>query len=322
MLKNKHLARGIKSASILSRLNDMIDNINKKEPSEAQSEAAAQSEAEAQSEAAARNDKVIVPNSNKNLQFVNANPIVICVYQIRYDGLYPYIVYLLQKNKVDNTMNFISFPSFDGGKSNKRIKPNCIAYVNRNFPNLSELTYEGFFETAEKNVVILKNTSNDSIIPIDRANDSIWTTAHEIINLRKVLNFSIHKNVIELYEKNTEFLYVKNINNINYETPMIGYYSSNENDYEKIDIYREVIIPALGKCYYLYLNIPAANVMEANAQTIIRTLFFAGKLSIYINNKTKNTDTDAMLCSVANTQRIILNNYNQQTSLSLFTFPE
>ena len=131
MLKNKHLARGAKNAAILSRLNDLIDNIKTKRPEKEDS-----SDGEDEPEIVHKIQKsiVAVPNATRELGFLTVKPIVICVFQICNDGLYPFLLFLLKKNTEEQAMTFIPFPSFDCGKKNKNLKKEWIAYINKIYP--------------------------------------------------------------------------------------------------------------------------------------------------------------------------------------------
>ena len=310
MLKNKHLARGAKNAAILSRLNDLIDNIQMKRP---EKEDSSDGEDEDVIEHKIQKSIVAVPNAKNALCFLTVKPIVICVFQICNDGLYPFLLFLLKKNTAEQEMTFIPFPSFDGGKTNKNLKKECIAYINKIYPvDLAlELSSAGFYETDDNNVVILRATTSDTLYD----KNIEWVTAHEIINMRRCLNYAIHKNVIELLEKNTSFLFLQGAGA--YEIPMIGYYYANEiganeigaNDKNEIgDIYREHLLPSLGKSYYLYLELPPA----LEDKRIIRTAFFPGTMAI----DKMDPAYDSILCTVNNIKRIVIKNYNQQVGIS------
>jgi hypothetical protein len=305
MLKNKHLARGAKNAAILSRLNDLIDNIKtKNEVKEPSSD-----EDEDVIEHKIQKSIVAVPNATRELGFLTVKQIVICVFQICNDGLYPFLLYLLKKNTTEQEMTFIPFPSFDGGKKKRNLKKDCIAYINKIYPVELDLhlSYAGFYETDDNNVVILRATTSDKLYD----KNIEWVSSHEIINTRRFLNYPIHKNVIELFEQNTKFLFLRRAGagagSGSYEVPNIGYYYANDKN-EIDDIYREYLLPSFGKCYYLYLELPP--VIEH--KRIIRTAFFAGTMAI----DKMDTAYDSILCTVNNIKRIVIKNYNQQMSLS------
>ena len=246
------------------------------------------------------------------------------MFKIRLDGLYPFLLFLLQKNK-DETMTFIPFPTFDGGKNNKMLINNCIVFMNTLLPNQT-ITYKGFYETSYNNIIILEcNNSEKEDIHFNNydsntnntlgVGEQIWTTSHEIINTEKVFNYHIHKNVIVLFLNNPNFLFVKGEDNTIHEIPMIGYYIQNkkelgEIDYNYIDIYRETLFSELGKCYYLYMNIPEYN--ENNI--IIRSIIFTGNILLYNNKPIEKYNT--LLCNYKKNNLYIMKNYQQHTLVS------
>ncbi len=303
MLRNKHLNRGAKTAAILSHLTHLIDNIqndNDEKTAEDQDKIPLD-----------KPWKVTVPNRELSPVFLSAKPVVICIFQIRKDGLVPFILFLLQKTKNDNTMNFIPFPAFDDGSTTQFIQEDCIAYIEPLLP-LGLITYEGFFTTTEQNIIIL-NYSPVKELELDPdpiPNQLVWSTPHEIINLQKVLNFWVHKNVIDFFMLNLDFLRVRDESNSNYATPLIGYYCAANRD--DLDIYRELRLPALGKRYYLILDIPS----DFKNTTVVRAVFFQQKLAVE-NYKKKEYDT--LLRSIASLPYFIINNYNHQTALSVVT---
>jgi len=231
--------------------------------------------------------------------FNQGKPCAICIYHVRTDGLYPFILYLFRQNK--NEVSFILFP---GVTTKKKIKYAATAYIKNIFPH-TKITYAGFCETNDLNIIILKYEENN----IDSSNEYIWATSFEIINKRKILNYSFSKNVLDFFRQNSSFLLLQNSKNILYESPMIGYYKAPDlmdmEEMEHMDIYRQTIIPALGKCYYLLMDIPANS-------NVMRIVFFAGKMSIY----NKKIDSDSILCR--DYKRYIIQNYNQHVVLSVF----
>jgi hypothetical protein len=309
MLRNKHLNRGAKTALILSRLTHLIDTIqNDNDENLLENVDLAKDPMD-------KPWKVTVPNRQLSPLFLSAKPVVICIFQIRKDGLVPFILFLLQKTKTDQTMNFISLPVIDDGTINdfQDIQEVCIAYIEPLLP-LGLITYQGFFTTTEQNIIIL-NYSPVNAMELDAEpepipNPLVWSTPHEIINMQKVLNCRVHKNVIDFFILNLDFLRIRDDKNSIYATPLIGYYCAANRD--DLDIYREIRLPALGKRYYLLLDIPT----DLKNTTVVRAVFFPQKLAVE-NYKKKEYDT--LFCTIASLQYFIINNYNHQTALSVVT---
>jgi hypothetical protein len=121
MLKNKR--------NIVSRLFDTINKMTDEDTSEAGTSEAGTSEADDEEEGLGENYLVSIPNKNTPLKFTTTKPIVLCVYRVRTDGLYPFILFLLQQK----SNSFIALPY--GGNRPKKIKYAAIAYLKTLLPN-------------------------------------------------------------------------------------------------------------------------------------------------------------------------------------------
>jgi hypothetical protein len=243
---------------------------------------------------------VTIPEETR--QFNPMKPNSICMYQVRTDGLYPFIVFLFRQN--EKKLSFIPFPVVI---NKKNIKYATAAYMKDIFPDTT-IAYQGFYEMKDMNIIILKYEEKN----IESSNEYIWTTSFEIINKRKIMNYSLENNVLDFFRKNSSFLLLKNNKNVFYESPMISYYKAphlieGEMEIEEMDIYRQTIIPALGKCYYLLMDMPPNT-------SLMRIAFFAGNMSIY--NKKIDYHSDSILCREY--KRYIIQNYNQHAVLSFF----
>jgi hypothetical protein len=285
MLKNKR-------RHIVSTLFDTINKISVEEACEAETCEAETCEAEtceAETCEAENTKKYIVSVPALPLKITRGKPIVICTYQVRTDGLYPFIMFLLTKKEA----------TFIQVEHHKNIKYAAIAYMQSILPRAT-IAYEGFYET-EKNIIIL-SAENTNIIH----SDYIWATSFEVINLKHTMNSLVNPSVIAFFMANPAFLLLKDARNRIYESPMVGYKThANKCDEAEMDIYRETIIPSLGKCYYIDIDIPKTHA------SIMRIAFFAGKMVL---NKEKLYDS--ILC--CGLKYYIIKKYYQHTALSVF----
>jgi hypothetical protein len=227
---------------------------------------------------------------------MNKKPFLICTYQVRTDGLYPFLMFLFKKNNNEATATFIQM------ENHKKINYAAMSHMHDILPRAT-LAYAGFCETAENNILIL--SANDETTAIN--DDYRWATSFEIINKKKIMNYLIEPAVIAFFLSNPDFLILKTVEHRIYESPMVGY-KSHENTCaeEEMDIYRETIIPTLGKCYYINRDIPA----DSECNTIMRIAFFAGKMVL---NKEKSYDS--LLCNTENCNYYIIQNYNHHSVL-------
>ena len=265
------------------------------------------------------NYKVNVPNHDMNLKINPSKPIEVCIFQVYMHNTIPILLFLLNK-KNETTVSFVEFikkPSNNTGK----IKTNIIKYISAFFP-IVNITYSGYYETIDKNVIILnyEDQYNYNSIVTTEKNNYLWSSVYEIINLNKVFNYNVDINVTDFFKNNLDFIRIYQENGINYETPIICYYKTNKTDnIEQVDIYRENIIDSLPKSYYLYSSGCIPKIKDINS-SILRIAVFKGKLS-FKNIDLYNTDNsyDTLFYIYKNVTRyFIIRNYNQHIILSLY----
>jgi hypothetical protein len=252
---------------------------------------------------------VSVPNHTKGLNFSSKKPIQLCVYQIRRDGLYPFILFLLHKPAETKEYSFIDLALPDGVSiANKKIKYASIAHM-KTLLDGGGLFYAGYYEAHDKNIIILRYDEPRAQIPA-ASTEYIWATTFELINKEQIMNSAVHKSVVAFFHKNSSFLILKTADQRQYESPMLGYATTAISEIEEMDIYREIVIPSMGKCYYLYADMPS---IEKDEKNIMRIVFFAGKM---ILSTDKKMDTyDSILLRAENLY--IIQNYNQHVVLSV-----
>jgi hypothetical protein len=175
--------------------------------------------------------------------------------------------------------------SFDGGKHNKNLTEEAVVFIKRQLNTRADISYAGFTETSTNNILFLKYISLPSSDQFSLPSDYYWATTHEMINLKKVMNIPIALNVTDFFINNPLLLQLKNDEDVIYETPVIGYYTC---DNETNDIYRENRIDKYGKCYYFYINIPEKQLVNYN--NIIRAAIFLNRTGL-INNTFHNLDS-------------------------------
>lgn len=240
-----------------------------------------------------------VPNHLLPIKFTTAKPVVICVYHINTIESRPFILFLLKKH--EHELCFIPCPG------HKKIKYSALSYVQSLFPEIL-LSYAGFYEGHKENTIICLARNGNQL---SLNTDYFWATPFEIINKKKVMTEFLHPNVLTFFQSNLNFLILKSTDNYIYETPMIGYYYSQQpltTRIEEMDIYRKTIIPLLGKCYYLDIDI------KPSIYSILRIAFFAGKMLI---EGEKDRVYDSLLSPSVN--KYIIQNYNQHCIISVFS---
>ena len=184
MLKNKLNNKNHIVSRVFDTINKMTDGVDK----------ICESNEEIENNVSSiyNNYVVSLPNMKPPTNISNAKPFLICMYQVRTDGLYPFLLFLLKK--VDNEANFIEMPEISGGL--KKIKYAALGYAKTILPE-TKIVYAGFYELPAKNIIILN--CNEPHIEIYTSNENMWTTSFEIINKRKIGNNLIHNNVLDFF---------------------------------------------------------------------------------------------------------------------------
>jgi len=304
MLKNK----------IVSKLFDTINKLSVSSGEIKAEEEEQEQESKANKEGPKEEKEYIVsiPNESKPLKFSTEKPLLICIYTVRTEGLYPFILYLLHK-ATNEEVNFIAMPPTTtdfkcAAIGSKKIKHAVQAYLRSALPDLA-FTYAGFCETPANNIIIYKCDEQNMAVLND---DYVWATAYEIFNKKKIMVYTLHKSITNFFILNSEFLRLKTPMNRIYESPLVGYYSSTDTcAHSEMDIYRETIIPALGKCYYLFMDMPHK---QSSETSILRIVFFAGRMALYVDNiNNERIHYDSIFCREY--KRYIIQNYNQHIVL-------
>ena len=243
-----------------------------------------------------------VPNKHLPLKIKKEKPLMICTYQVRTDGLYPFILFLFQKPiAMCKEASFVKFTNV----SPKKGKYAAIAYMQSILPR-AIVSYAGFYETDENTIIILCAEEPNMLHP-----DYVWAIPFEILNKKRIMNYNVDPAVMAFFLANPAFITVRDKANRLYEAPMIGYKShQNTCAEDEMDIYRETRDAAFGKCYYIDIDIP-----PPGSASIMRIAFFAGKLVFK-----KEKSYDSLLCRA--TQSYLIQNYDQHVVLSVFDMTE
>ena len=253
-----------------------------------------------------------VPNYLERPLFNHTKPMLICMFQIRMDGLCPFLLFLLHKNKRETMFNFVNFPSFDGGKDSKHLKKDAVNYMEGRLAK-GDISYAGFTENETNNILILKYIDNELSVPSD---EYCWASTHELINLKTItttqsVNNPISPTVFKFFIKNHAFLLLRNEKEVIYETPVIGYYKISKG--EIIDIFRKTLLKDIGSCYYFYVNRPPKNDGD---DLIIRSLLFLGRMRLFGKSTNVNECDSFLLNTDDHVKMYAINNYSQHLPLS------
>jgi hypothetical protein len=235
------------------------------------------------------------------------------MFQIISDALSPFILYLLHKTK-EYVLQFITL--HDDANTNNHLKHKSIEFMNNMFPSVSDISYAGYVETNDNNIIILKCAP---LINEQLPDNYYLATTHELVNLKNVANIAIAKNVIRFFINNQSLLILRNDDDIIYNTPVVGYYESKSSskDFKEIDIFKESLKNKLGK-YYLF---SAALSSEKNDSIFMRAVVFLNEVSIneVSINEVKPHANSSLIYNKNGNITYAIKHYSQHMPLSYHT---
>jgi len=162
----------------------------------------------------------------------------ICSYRIINTELYPFLMYLLHKNPLNDVFNFPTF------KYNSSINPvsysETILYGLLNFNKLvknekqPECDYNAIFKGAllENNELFLffdSTNCENNIYDIYKKNKIWYGLMDEIIHKQHICNLQIDDAVTMFFMNNPSFIYLKDEYGLNYEMPIVAYSGQPDN---------------------------------------------------------------------------------------------
>jgi hypothetical protein len=184
------------------------------------------------------------------------------------------------------------------------------------FPSVSDISYAGYVETNDNNIIILKCAP---LINEQLPDNYYLATTHELVNLKNVANIAIAKNVIRFFINNQSLLILRNDDDIIYNTPVVGYYESKSSskDFKEIDIFKESLKNKLGK-YYLF---SAALSSEKNDSIFMRAVVFLNEVSIneVSINEVKPHANSSLIYNKNGNITYAIKHYSQHMPLSYHT---
>jgi hypothetical protein len=267
----------------------------------------------AETSAAETSAAIRVPNYLQKPKFTSSKPVFICLFQIRMDGLYPFLLFLTYRQAANNMICLLSFPTFDGGKNNKHLKREAVEYVTSILNPVTpgeEISYAGFIELVDRHMLILKyvGTPAASALPVNYE----WALAHELVNTRTIKSYLIEPYVLNFFRQHLDLLTLRDENEIPYESPVVGYYKSPQSSLA--DIYRETLSSEIGqKHYFFWVDMPQdkGKDKDADGHIIIRAALFLKRLGLHTP---KIDDYDSLLIRAADNQlRYVIKAYTQHT---------
>ena len=236
-------------------------------------------------------------NTDLTLSPITDIKINIIPFQINREGLHPFLQFFLFKDKIENS---ISFLSFNGIKFlGSELLETCSTILDILFLSYSRLEplykYVGKMMYNEE-MYIFFDCSNYKI-QCHAIQDDIWLAlTDEIVNYKKIYKYEIDSLVSEFFLNNTGFLSLN-------PGPIVAYISCSKKKVEFISTFGQVP----GKYGHYYFTSYDKATKENTC--VIRFALFTGIMNLEIDNED--------LCdSFYVNGEWILKNYNQQIALS------
>jgi hypothetical protein len=245
----------------------------------------------------------LTSNINDCLESNTFNEIKIIAYEVNNDGVYPFLQFLLFK---DDFLPYLSLPfiplNYNIVNTEQIINMAKILFIGLNLTDNYEsfannIVFDGFYEYNGQMFLFVDITQNKLNL-YDIYSDSVVRLAlvHEIVNQKHVCNISIDKNVTEFFNNNCDFCLLEDINNEDYEVPLVSYVGKQSNKLNFTYIFGETKQnknAILGPYYYFtsFENaLKDAMSNNDNKNGIVRFAVFTKNIKYIENNQDDNID--------------------------------
>jgi hypothetical protein len=174
----------------------------------------------------------------KNMD-VNKNHIL-CIYQVNNENKTPFLQFLFSKNIFSDTFEFLNYIDFDflqmfhtSSDVIERIKTFMIALIHKCTTfvlNSDDILFQGFLEEDKNNYLFfnIKKLEECFSFPFSvQDNNFCLGLISEIIRYENIDGKKIDPSIIDFFQKNSVWSYLKNKENENYELPDVGYVTKN-----------------------------------------------------------------------------------------------
>jgi hypothetical protein len=249
-------------------------------------------------------DKLIDNIDNTQLNNVT---IKINAYEIKNNGTYPFLQYLLYKDEVSETLFFPLLPNINNLTSTKinsaklitMSKLNLFSLLQSSLTNYSDfdskICFKGFFLANDQTIHIFFDLTQCKI-ESDKTNKIWFALFDEIINYKSICGVLIDSSVTNFFVNNDDFIFLSNKNGDNFEIPIVGYIVLNGINYNKLSF-----VYTFGNSQkdknalfgpYFYFTDFKNSIRQCGYQkeTIVRFALFLGKMKFVENFPNDESD--------------------------------
>jgi len=219
------------------------------------------------------------------------NKVNIVAYNVNNKGYNPFLNILLHKPKGENTLCLPEVPIFKNFEHSELINYSKICLFGLCFLDnfdafLNTIVFNGFY-IMDNNLYLIFDITDCNIKVNDVYNNSsLWfALIDEIVNHKNICNIKIDKNTTDLFSLNEELCFLKDKDDINYITPIVGFVSTNRNQVHFKSVFGESSQNknAILGPYFYFTNFSNAFKSEP-CECVIRFALFMGKTK-YIENR-------------------------------------
>ena len=150
-----------------------------------------------------------------------------CAYEVNNQHKYPYLKYLLYKNKTSNKCYFPPF--FITSNTSEDIVLRATNLIKKLLDNVVQtadnVTFHGF-KVLNNNIYIFFDLTHCILKQPEllwNTNDTWFAIIDEIVNTKTICNILIDEGVTNLFIQNTDLCYLQNHQNENYLLPVVAY---------------------------------------------------------------------------------------------------
>ena len=203
----------------------------------------------------------------------------IIFYTIYVHNHIPFVMFLMYKYpKVSQEFNeLVTFPHFI---STKEIEKEVEEKERMIFKNYDQKKQFKYIKENDEIYVLCEQDSKGADLNLNRDSSWWWCLPFELVNLKKILGFTVDDKVVNFLLRYDKLMYVYTQSNDIYETPCIGYKVTNDNEMNYqleigSDVYnKETLISYEG--VYDYIR----NFIEDKKINLIRYIIFLFKTKI------------------------------------------
>jgi hypothetical protein len=216
----------------------------------------------------------------------------VCAYEVNNQHKYPFLKYLLYKNKNSNKCSFPPFFITIDKSENIVLKAtNLVKKILDNVAQTADNVVFNGFQVLNNNIYIFFDCTQCKI----KQSELLWNTNNiwfaiidEIVNTKSVCNILIDECVTQLFLQNTDLCYLQNQHNTNYVLPIVAYVARDDPKLHFTFVFgvsKSLNTSILGAYYYFtnYKNsfhphsgMIINHVNETNTRNLSQTLFARG----------------------------------------------